>query len=201
MIWGLIMSRKKFIRASMLALFSLTIIGLIFVPHSWADETEPPPYRIGPSDVLNIFVWKEAELTQDVTVLPDGRITFPLIGEVLAQGQTISDLRKTFVEKLEKFITAPEVTVVVKATNSQVIYTIGKVNAQGPRALLANMTVLQAISASGGFNEWADTKNISIIRREKEKEIRYRFNYNEFIAGKNLDQNIVLKPNDTIVVP
>jgi polysaccharide export outer membrane protein len=195
------MSRKKFIRASLLALFSLTIIGLISVPRQSAAETEPPPYRIGPNDVLNIFVWKEAELTQDVTVLPDGRITFPLIGEVLAQGQTISDLRKTFIEKLEKFITAPEVTIVVKATNSQVIYTIGKVNSQGPRALLANMTILQAISASGGFNEWADTKNISIIRRENEKEVRYRFNYNEFIAGKHLEQNIVLKPNDTIVVP
>ena len=158
-------------------------------------------YKIGPNDILNIFVWKEADLTRDVTVMPDGKITYPLIGEITAQGMTASELKKTITDKLQNFVTAPEVTVIVKESRSQVVYTIGKLMKPGPYPLAPGMTVMQALSAAGGFAEWADPKNILIIRKEGGKETHLRFNYKEFTSGENLQQNILLKPGDTIVVP
>jgi polysaccharide export outer membrane protein len=158
-------------------------------------------YKIGPNDVLNIFVWKEAELTRDVTVMPDGKITYPLIGEIMAQGQTASELKKAIADKLQNFVTAPEVTVIVKESRSQVVYAIGKLTRPGPIALAPGMTVMQALSAAGGFAEWADQKNILIVRREGGKETQLRFNFKEFTAGEKLEQNILLKPGDTLVVP
>ena len=134
-------------------------------------------------------------------MLPDGKITFPLIGEIQAEGQTVIELKKAITEKLQGYVTAPEVTVVVRQINSRRIYTLGKLNSPGPYPLEPGMSVLQALSTAGGFAEWADDKNILVIRREGVEEIQYRFNYKEFISGKNLKQNIPLKPNDTIVVP
>jgi polysaccharide export outer membrane protein len=103
--------------------------------------------------------------------------------------------------KLQKFVTAPEVTVIVKDTRSRVVYTIGKVKNPGTGPLGPQMTVLQALSAAGGFTEWADTKHVLIIRREGGKETQFKFNYNEYTSGDNMGQNILLKPGDTIVVP
>ena len=164
-------------------------------------QTQSSSYIIGPNDLLTIHVWREPDLTQDVSVLPDGRITFPLIGEIMAQGRTVSELKMAITEKIKNFVTTPEVTVIVRESRSRIIHTIGQVNSPGPQLMAPNMTVLQAISAAGGFAEWANRKKILIIRREGDKEIQLRFNYKEFISGKNIKQNIVLKPNDTIVVP
>ncbi|MFC1535501.1 polysaccharide biosynthesis/export family protein, partial [Thermodesulfobacteriota bacterium] len=158
-------------------------------------------YLIGPNDILNIYVWKEPELTMDVNVMADGRITFPLIGEIMAKGRTVTDLQEIVKEKLKNYIAAPAVTVILRESRSRRIYTIGKLNQPGPYPLESKMTLLQALSTAGGFAEWADIKNIIVIRREGEKEIQLRFNYTEFISGKNLEQNIILKSNDTIVVP
>ncbi len=166
-----------------------------------ATQTPPPEYMIGPSDHLEIFVWKEPDLTRDVTVMADGRMSFPLIGEIMAAGKTVNDLKEIITEKLKKFVTAPAVTVIVKESLSRQIYTVGKLTKSGPYPLTPGMTVLQALSAAGGFAEWADTKHIVIVRHEQGKEVQYRFNYNEFVDGKNLKQNILLKPRDTIVVP
>ena len=164
-------------------------------------QTQSSSYIIGPNDLLTIHVWREPDLTQDVSVLPDGRITYPLIGEIMAQGRTVLELKMAITEKIKNFVTAPEVTVIVRESRSRIIHTIGQVNSPGPYPMAPNMTVLQALSAAGGFAEWANRKKILIIRREGDKEIQLRFNYNEFISGKNIKQNIVLKPNDTIVVP
>ncbi|MFP4035952.1 MAG: polysaccharide biosynthesis/export family protein [Desulfobacteraceae bacterium] len=158
-------------------------------------------YHIGPDDVLSIFVWKESDLTMDVTVLPDGRITFPLVGEVMAAGRTVGELRDVMTEKLSEYVEAPEVTVVVRDTRSRRIYTIGKVNSPGPYPLAPDMTVLQALSTAGGFAEWADEEQILIIRRKGSDEKQIKFNYKDFISGKNPEQNILLEPYDTIVVP
>jgi len=164
-------------------------------------ETGSPHYLVGPDDILNIFVWGEPELTRDVTVMPDGRITYPLAGDVMAQGKTVAALKETITAKLKSYVDAPDVTVIVNESRSRLIYTIGNVNAPGPYRLGANMTVLQALSTAGGFAEWADTKNILIIRRQGGKEIQLPFNYKEFISGKEIEQNIMLRPNDTVVVP
>ena len=162
---------------------------------------DSPSYLIGPNDILSIYVWKEAELTREVTVMPDGRVTFPLAGEIVAQGQTVTQLKKSITQKLEKYITAPEVTVIVKESRSQMIYTIGKVARPGPYSLTSSMTIVQALSTAGGFTEWADQKNIVIVRRQAGREIQIPFNYKEFTSGQNLERNILLQPGDTIVVP
>ena len=162
---------------------------------------ESPSYLIGPNDILSIYVWKEPELTREVTVMPDGRVTFPLAGEIVAQGQTVAQLKKAITQKLEKYVTAPEVTLIVRESRSQMIYTIGKVGRPGPYPLMSGMTILQALSTAGGLTEWADLKNIIIVRRQAGKEIQIPFNYKEFTSGQNLDKNIMLQPGDTIVVP
>src|SRR5512136_45282 len=183
--------------------FLIVFLGLIVSAGPAVAQTpvQDSSYKIGPNDILNIFVWKEAELTRDVTVMPDGKITYPLIGEITAQGMTASELKKVITDKLQNFVTAPEVTVIVKESRSQVIYAIGKLTKPGPYPLAPGMTVMQALSAAGGFTEWADTKNILIVRREGGKETQLRFNYKEFTSGEKLEQNILLKPGDTLVVP
>jgi polysaccharide export outer membrane protein len=184
------------------------LLSLVFCHNSLAEtqdinkpDTTTSHYLIGPNDVLNIFIWREPDLTQDVVVMPDGRITFPMVGEIMAQGRTVSELKDMITERLKNFITAPEVTVIVRSSQSRIIYTIGKVNGPGPYPLTPGMTVLQALSVAGGLTDWADLKNIIIVRRLGEKEIQIPFNYKDFIAGKNPEQNILLKPSDTIVVP
>ena len=164
-------------------------------------QPEPSSYLIGPNDILNIHVWREEALTRDVTVMADGRIAFPLIGEIMAQGKTVEGLKQAISEKLKKYVSDPNVTVIVMESRSRLIYTIGKLNSPGSFPLVAGMTVLQALSASGGFTEWADTKNILIIRRLGNTEERLQFNYKDFIDGRNVEQNVILRPNDTIVVP
>jgi polysaccharide biosynthesis/export protein len=192
------------------AIFTLLLLSLSILINDISSAEENPAaqntsassrYLIGPDDLLNIFVWKETELTQDVTVMPDGRITYPLIGEIEAQGLTVTDLRNKVVEKLKSFISSPEVTVIIKESRSRRIYTVGSLTRSGPYQLQPSMTVLQALSLAGGFTEWADKKSIMIVRRDKNKEVMFRFNYPEFISGKNLEQNILLEANDTIVVP
>ncbi|MBW2018231.1 MAG: polysaccharide biosynthesis/export family protein [Deltaproteobacteria bacterium] len=195
-------SKKRFSLGIILAVFCfLTTFPLIQAAAQSQPKDGDSHYLIGPNDLLNIFVWKETELTRDITVMPDGRITFPLIGEIMAEGKTVTELKDTITEKLKNYITAPEVTVIVKESRSRIIYTIGKVVRPGPYGLAPDMTVLQALSNAGGFAEWADEKNVLIIRREGGKETQLHFNYKEYIAGKNIEQNVILKPGDTIVVP
>ena len=182
-------------------LFAIVLFWGAFSPFPAAGESKMPYYRIGPDDILSIFVWKEPELTLDVTVMSDGRISYPLLGELMAQGRTVSSLKEAISKRLAKFVTAPEVTVIVRESRSRRIYTIGKLNRPGPYPLAPHMTVLQALSVAGGFTEWADTKNILITRREGEKEVQLHFNYKDFIAGKDTGRNVLLRPNDTIVVP
>jgi polysaccharide export outer membrane protein len=192
------MSMRK-ILCYFLFLFAVLIFMVLSDKASFAQQ--PSPYQIGAADVLNIYVWKEPELTRDVSVLPDGKITFPLIGEVHAQGLTVTELKKIITDKLQHYVTAPEVTVVVVQTLSRRIYVIGMVNRPGPYPLEPGMSVIQALSAAGGFTQWADEKKIRVIRREGDKEVQHRFNYKEHISGKKVKQNILLKPGDTIVVP
>ena len=165
------------------------------------EDTDESHYLIGANDLLNIFVWKEPELTQDITVMSDGRISFPMIGEIMAEGKTVTELKDIITEKLKDYVTDPLVTVILRESRSRPLYIIGKVNQPGLYPLTSDITILQALSIAGGFAEWADTKHIVVVRRQGKKEVMYDFNYQDFISGKNLSQNRVLEPNDTIVVP
>jgi polysaccharide export outer membrane protein len=192
----------------------ILVCGIGFFNQSMAaDKTEgslpeikkeivtDPSYIIGPMDVLEIQVWKEPDFSRKVLVRPDGKITYPLIGDIHASGMNTMGLKALLTEKLENFLSKPEVTVIVLQSSSKNFYIVGKINRPGNYPLNPDMTVLQAISVAGGLNEWADRDSIRIIRRSGGKEEILHFDYDEVISGKNLERNILLKPNDTIMVP
>ena len=163
--------------------------------------TTDPTYVIGPSDELNISVWDQVQLTRTVPVRPDGMISLPLINDVQAAGKTPSQLRVTITEKLTSFVKDPQVTVIVTQMNSQRVYVLGQVLRAGAYPMLPGMNVLQAISSAGGLAQFAKETSIMILRTENGQQVRLPFNYKDVISGKKPEQNIVLKPGDTIVVP
>lgn len=167
-----------------------------------ADAPAPEGYRIGAGDVLQIVVWKEPDASVPTTVVrADGKITMPLIKEVEAAGLTPSELEKVLTDKLSSFIKSADVTVVAKEINSLKVYLVGAVKKEGPVQLRAQTTVLKAINEAGGLTDYAKRKKIYILRSENGKEIRLPFDYQSVIKGENMRQNIVLRPDDTIVVP
>lgn len=163
--------------------------------------TDDPNYVIGPQDVLDISVWKEPELTRAVPVRPDGKISMPLLNDVQAAGRTPLQLAADITAGLKKFVTDPQVTVIVTTINSQRVFILGEVNHAGAYPLLPNMTVLQALSSAGGFTIYANLKKIYLLRVEDGKQTKHPFNYKDVLAGKAADQNIFVKAGDTIVVP
>ena len=158
-------------------------------------------YKIGPQDILRIDVWREDQLTRTVPVRPDGKITLPLLNDVQAAGLTPMELAEVIREDLKRYISNPQVTVSVTEINSRRVYVTGEVIRAGAYALLPHMTVLQALSNSGGFTQFARVKNIYVLRVEKGKQAKLPFNYKETISGKNPEQSIELQSGDVIVVP
>jgi polysaccharide export outer membrane protein len=163
--------------------------------------TQDPNYVISPQDVLDINVWKEPELTRSVPVRPDGKISMPLLNDVQAAGLTPMQLAAQITGTLKKFVTDPQVTVVVTQINSQRIYIVGEVNRAGAFPFLPGMTVLEALSSGGSFTIFANVKKIYVLRKVDGKLEKYPFNYKDVIHGKVPEQNIPLKAGDTIVVP
>jgi polysaccharide export outer membrane protein len=170
-------------------------------PAAPAGVTPPPDYVIGPDDVLTIIFWREKDMSADVGVRPDGRISLPLLNELQAAGLTPEQLRTNITQAATKYIEEPTVTVVVKQINSRRVFITGQVAKPGPYPLIGPVTVLQLITIAGGVLEYADSENISVVRTVNGKPTRTRFNYKEFTRGKNLAQNIDLKPGDQIIVP
>lgn len=157
-------------------------------------------YVIGADDMLKISVWKEPDMDVTLPVRPDGKISVPLLDDVQAAGMTPMQLAASIKEKLKKYIADPRVTVVVTAMNSQRVYVLGEVSHPGPTPLLPGMTVLQALSGAG-FTQFANLKAIYLLRTQDGKENKIPFNYKDAIKGRGTQQNLVLKPGDTIVVP
>ena len=164
--------------------------------------TEPElTYLIQPGDLLFISVWKEADLQVEVLVRPDGGLSFPLAGEQLAAGHTVAELRQTLTERLKKFIPDPVVTVAVRQLGGNRIYVIGKVNRPGEFPFSRPLDVMQSLSLAGGATSFASLDDIRILRREAGKQVVFRFHYEEVARGRNLEQNVLLKSGDTVVVP
>jgi polysaccharide export outer membrane protein len=157
-------------------------------------------YVIGADDVLHISVWKEPDLSETLPVRPDGKISMPLLNDVPAAGLTPLQLKDSITEKLKKYIADPRVTVVVNAMNSRRIFVTGEVLHSGPMPLLPHMTMLQALSQAG-FTQFANLKGIYLLRTQDGKQEKVPFNYKEVVKGNHPEQNIVLKPGDTLVVP
>ncbi len=166
-----------------------------------AGVPAPPGYVIGPDDALTVVFWREKDLSADVVVRPDGMISLPLINEVRAEGLTPEQLRVTLLTAAAKFVEEPTVTVVVKAINSRKVFITGQVGKPGPYPLNGPTTVLQLIATAGGVAEYADKDKIVVLRKEAGKDKAYPFNYGEVMKGKRLQQNIELKPGDTVIVP
>jgi polysaccharide biosynthesis/export protein len=160
-----------------------------------------PDYKIGPQDVLTINVWKEPDVSREVPVRPDGKISLPLLNDVEAAGLTPMQLANSLTESLKKFMSSPQVTVIVKEINSRRVYVIGEVVRAGTFPLLPKMTVLQIVSSCGGFTQFANPKKIYVLRTKDGKQTKIPFNYKEVVSGKNPGQNIELEPGDTVVVP
>jgi polysaccharide export outer membrane protein len=134
-------------------------------------------------------------------VRPDGKISLPLLNDVQAAGLTPAQLAVQITESLKKYVTSPQVTVIVTTINSQRVYILGEVTRPGAFPMLPGMTVLQALSSAGGFTQFARMKNIYVLRQENGKQVKYPFNYKEVVNGKKSEQDVQLKAGDTIVVP
>jgi polysaccharide export outer membrane protein len=166
------------------------------------DQQLPDALPIGAGDILQISVWKEPDASvPSVVVRPDGMITVPLLKDLQVVGRTPRDVEKLISTGLGKYIDNPNVTVVVAASNSKKVYVIGGVNREGPLPYTYRMTVLQALSEAGGLRDDAKRTKIYIIRTESGRDYRLDFNYDEAIKGMRMDQNILLQPGDTLVIP
>jgi polysaccharide export outer membrane protein len=167
-------------------------------------------YRIAPGDVLQVFVWKEPELSREVRVRPDGYLTVPLLGDLLAVGKTSKGLAAELSQALAQYVNAPVVTVTLGESSTLRFYIVGEVNKPGEFPLLGRTTVMQALALAGGFREYAKTEDIKILRQElvsmaggrpRTRELVLALNYKAIAQGQNLQQNYVLKAGDVIVVP
>jgi polysaccharide export outer membrane protein len=166
------------------------------------DSGAPLGYRIGAGDVLQINVWHEPEVSvQGVVVRPDGKVTLPLIKEIDVLGQTPAELEHNLATKLASFVNGADVTVVVREIHSKKVYMVGAVNRVGPIALLSELTVLQALAEAGGISDYAKRKKIYVMRTENGKPNKHTFDYDAVLKGEHMEQNILLHPDDTIVVP
>lgn len=164
------------------------------------DSVSQSDYVIGADDTLKISVWKEPDLSETLPVRPDGKISMPLLNDIPAAGLTPLQLKDSITEKLKKYIADPRVTVVVTAMNSRRVFVTGEVVHSGPLALLPHMTMLQAL-AQAGFTQFANLKSIYLLRTENGKQVKLPFNYKDVVKGNHPEQNILLKPGDTLVVP
>lgn len=172
-------------------------------PETVQAQLEKPgdDYIIGSGDILDISLWKDEAMTRQVTVRTDGKIVFPLIGEIAAAGRSVAEVKKEMVEKLEEYVPEPVLTVDVKQMNSMIIYVTGRITKPGQYLVNSRVTVLQAISIAGGLNAFAKRSKIKVFRQEDGKTVTFPFDYDEVVDGENLQQNIVLKRGDVVVVP
>ncbi|MCM2285978.1 MAG: polysaccharide export protein [Desulfobacula sp.] len=176
----------------------MILAGLVLPATGFSAEDEP--YRIGPGDVLNISVWKNEDLTRQLSVLPDGMIHIPLAGELKAEGLSVEELKALLISRLEKYMPDPVLTVSITQTNSMMVYVIGKVNNPGRFMVQENIDVLQALALAGGLNPFAKDKEIRIFRKSPDKTDIFMFDYTRVSEGDRLEQNIRLERGDVIVV-
>ena len=192
-------------RFSHLGVLVRSLFFLMFT-HGTSLAAEPinaePTYLLGPEDVVKVAVWKDEHLTQEMVVRPDGMITFPLAGEVMATGRTAEDVRLEITKRLMKYLPTPNVTVTVLKVQSYRIYVLGRVNKPGEYQAGHHTDVLQALSMAGGLTPYAAENDIKIIRRQSgTDEMVFPFRYGDARKGKDLEQNIVLQRGDVVMVP
>ena len=168
----------------------------------WSGWVFADAYKIGSGDILEIITWKEPDFTRgDVLVRIDGKISFPLLGDVQAAGQTPYEIQKDIERGLKNYVESPVVTVTVKNPASQKFYILGEVQKTGEYPIIKGLTVLQAFALAGGFTDWASKKEIILLRYDNGKEKVYNINYKKIVNDKDFSQNIKIQTDDTIIVP
>src|SRR5687768_3481843 len=193
--------------AALVAAVSGTALAQAQKPQGSTNQSSPVPaatlptdYVIGVEDVLSVVFWREKDMSAEVIVRPDGKISLPMLNDVTAAGLTPEALAGVVAKAGSKLVRDAGATVIVKEIRSRKIYIIGEVARPGTLQLGSEMTVLQALGEAGGFIEGADKGDVIIVRNEAGKERRFKFNYNDVVKGKNPSQNIRLVPGDTIIV-
>ncbi len=176
---------------------------LLLVPVLFAlpDSAHAEPYRLNPGDVLDISVWKEESMQRQVLILPDGTISFPLAGHLVAAGRTAAEVQDELVKRITIYIPEPVVTVSVASVGGNAIYVIGQVKQPGRFNVASRIDVMQALSLAGGLTPFGDEDGIRILRRENGKQTAMAFDYSAVKRGKKLADNILLRPGDVVVVP
>jgi len=195
-IWGLYARLVMFTLA-----MSLTIAHAEDAPGIESEMNQRPPYTVNPGDILSVSVWKEEDLTRMVIIRPDGAFSFPLAGEIKAEGQSIPQIQALLTERLERYIPEPVVTIATERVEGHNIYVIGQVQRPGKFNVSATVDVTQALSIAGGTTTFAKLDDIKILRRNNGILIAIPFDYGDIEKGKRLEQNIVLQPGDVVVVP
>ena len=184
--------------------FALIILALLpTMGYSSQDviNVSKNPYKIGPSDLLDIQVWNEPDVSKQVRVLIDGTIVLPLVGQINAAGLTPSQLSQSLRKKLSEYIAEPEVTVMVLEGKYNRYFIVGQIQNPGEYYIDYPISILQAIARAGGFQEWAKKSKIFVIRQTKSGEERIEFNYDEFVKGNKKVKNIEIVSGDTIIIP
>jgi len=170
-------------------------------PPPEAGPMDRADYVIGAADLLRIQVWRNPELSVEVPVRPDGKISVPLLNDVQAAGQTPQQLGEHISAVAKRWVQDPNVTVIIRQINSRAVFITGRVVRAGRYPLNGSTSILQLIAMAGGLAEWADGENVMLMRSEQSGFVTRRFNYKDVVARKNLDQNIELQPGDTVIVP
>ena len=169
---------------------------------TWSAKSQSTDYRIGAGDMIEVSAWKEPDLSRkEILVRVDGKISFPLVGDIQAAGLTPAELTEAIQKGLTNYVTAPVVTVTITNPGSQKVYVLGEVTKTGEYQVLKNLTVLQAFALAGGFTQWAAKDEIILIRKDGAKDRIYKINYKDIVKGRDVENNLILQANDTIVVP
>lgn len=184
----------------------INLINLVFAQGSKIQPSPGPiqiheSYIVGQGDILEVFVWRNEQLSRQVTVRPDGKISLPLVQDLQAEGMTVMQLKDQITQRLKQYVQNPTVTVIISQIGSYKISVLGKVAEPGVYSINTRTTVLEAISLAGGFTEWANKRKITLIRNEGGRNKEFRINYNKIVSGRDPSQNIILERGDTIVVP
>jgi polysaccharide export outer membrane protein len=200
-----------YLRSATVAVLAISMLTLVAAQQPAAKPANgkvlaataalPEGYVIGAEDVLNVVFWRDKEMSAEVVVRPDGKISLPLINDVQAAGLTPEQLRQQLEKAASKYVAEPNAAVVVKTINSRKAYITGNVIKPGGYPLADGMTVLQLIAVAGGLQEYADSKNIVLMRKEGGRDVSLKFNYKDVVRHKKVEQNVFLLPGDTVIVP
>jgi polysaccharide export outer membrane protein len=186
----------------LLAIISIFIITQTATAADQPTVTDKNAYRIDSGDILEITTWKEPDFSrEEILVRIDGKITFPLLNDIQAADRTPTELKQEIETKLKAYVDSPVVTVIVRSPGSQRFYILGEVVRTGEYPIVKDLTVLQAFALAGGFTEWASKSEILLFREENGQQKTIRINYKNIVKGKDFDQNVKIKANDTIIVP